>query len=480
MSPLFFFLLLLLFFSPYLPLSLCLSNGDLWSPFVFQSFLCFKKNLEKQRAPRHKRLTIQKLCDIIPVNMKKTIANTAQKTIKQTKTPDQVHISVYTICKNEQQFVERFVTSIWADGKGADKLYILDTGSTDNTVIEFHRVLAVLGIPADWLIIQQKTYDQFRFDTSRNDNMDMIDEANTDALFCIDLDETVIPDFWPDVRKMVASHPNFDRIYYRYAWSHDSQTGDPTWVFWYDKLTKPYWRWRYPVHEALYQPEDHGYTGQYYLDPNKIYLHHYPDNTKSRSSYLPLLQLRAQEYPEDLYGLYYLAREYSFKGDYINALATATTLYVRLTEKNDDYSMMAPLCVMIGHFYELLGKKLDAEHFYKQAITTDAKYAEGYIRLAQLYAYTSQSAKAFETLDSMAHNAEKKEDWKGCPYVWRTWKRCQIEADALCWMGLDKQAYAVMQEALADIKTDDDRTNATRENFYEDYDFISNKLAKQA
>ena len=39
-------------------------------------------------------------------------------------------ICVYAICKNEEKFVDRWYESI----KDADKIIVLDTGSTDSTV----------------------------------------------------------------------------------------------------------------------------------------------------------------------------------------------------------------------------------------------------------------------------------------------------------------------------------------------------------
>ena len=39
-------------------------------------------------------------------------------------------VCVYAICKNEEKFVKRWVASM----KEADEIYVLDTGSTDNTV----------------------------------------------------------------------------------------------------------------------------------------------------------------------------------------------------------------------------------------------------------------------------------------------------------------------------------------------------------
>ena len=39
-------------------------------------------------------------------------------------------VCVYAICKNEEKFVDRWFNSM----KEADEIYVLDTGSIDNTV----------------------------------------------------------------------------------------------------------------------------------------------------------------------------------------------------------------------------------------------------------------------------------------------------------------------------------------------------------
>ncbi len=43
-------------------------------------------------------------------------------------------------------------------------------------------------------------------------------------------------------------------------------------------------------------------------------LNHYPDKNKSRSSYLPLLELSVKEDPEDDRNMHYLGREYMYYG----------------------------------------------------------------------------------------------------------------------------------------------------------------------
>lgn len=54
---------------------------------------------------------------------------------------------------------------------------------------------------------------------------------------------------------------------------------------------------------------------------DSIVLDHYADPEKSRSSYLPLLELAAAENPQDDRMAYYLGREYMYRGQWENCIA---------------------------------------------------------------------------------------------------------------------------------------------------------------
>lgn len=399
-----------------------------------------------------------------------------------------VKVAVYTICKNESKFVDQWVQNIWCNGKGANQVFVLDTGSTDDTLKQFEDVVTKYNIPTGWLQVKQQVIAPWRFDVARNVSLEMIPINQYDALYCIDLDELVIEDFWVDLRKEVFKHPNFDRIYYKYAWSHNSE-GDPDWVFWYDKIHggRGGWKWEYPVHETLICPSKdlYSYEGCYYLDPNKIYLHHYPDSTKSRSSYLGLLKLRAEEHPEDLYGLFYLAREYSFRNDWKNCIITATGLYIQLLRGNpsvtdlaaiDDMGMLPAVAALIGDGYLQLGMRPEAEFFYEISIKHGPSYRAGYIKLAQLQAWEGKSAESLSTLHLMDKSTIRSNDWREVPLYWRAWKIKQIEADALCWEGRYQDAWVLFTEALQDIEALKDHQLATSENFFSDYNWCAKQL----
>ena len=70
-------------------------------------------------------------------------------------------IVVYAICKNEDNFIDRWFNSM----KEADDIYVLDTGSTDNSF----KHLKKLGVHA-----VQKIIDPWRFDVARNESLKLV------------------------------------------------------------------------------------------------------------------------------------------------------------------------------------------------------------------------------------------------------------------------------------------------------------------
>ena len=84
-------------------------------------------------------------------------------------------VCVYAICKNESQFVERFMDSM----SEADDIVVLDTGSTDGTP----ELLRSLGAS-----VTEETISPWRFDTARNRSMELI-PPEADICVCTDLDE---------------------------------------------------------------------------------------------------------------------------------------------------------------------------------------------------------------------------------------------------------------------------------------------------
>ena len=212
-------------------------------------------------------------------------------------------ICVYAICKNEEKFVERWVNSV----KEADEIYVLDTGSMDNTVEELKK----RGV-----IVSQKEINPWRFDVARNLSLDMVPN-DADICVCIDLDE-VLEVGW---RKKLEKIWNIDinRLRYNYNWSLDDKN-NPIVNFYIEKIhTRNNYKWLHPVHEVL------KYTGngtERFITTDDITVNHYPDNNKSRSNYLPLLELSVKESPNNDRNMHYLGREYMYYGRWNECIDT--------------------------------------------------------------------------------------------------------------------------------------------------------------
>lgn len=211
-------------------------------------------------------------------------------------------VCVYAICKNEEKFVDRWVDSM----QEADKIYVLDTGSTDNTVEKLKKrgVEVKIGKIEPW-----------RFDIARNESLKLVPD-DYDICVCTDLDEVFISGWREKLERIWQK--NTTRVRYNYNWSFDNQ-GNPTVNFYIEKihLRKGY-QWTHPVHEVLtyLNGEEHAIT------TDEITLNHYPDSTKSRSSYLPLLELSVEESPNDDRNMHYLGREYMYYGKWNECIDT--------------------------------------------------------------------------------------------------------------------------------------------------------------
>lgn len=281
-------------------------------------------------------------------------------------------ICVYAICRNEKQFVEKWLESM----SEADYIVVLDTGSTDGTYEMLKNDPRVYSC-------EQKIISPWRFDVARNEGMLLIpDDAN--ILLSTDLDEILEPG-WAKVIRDKWDPKQHVRGDYKYAWSHND-SGEPGRIFYYDKLHDRNWYWTAPVHELLTSElydDDYRYSHEIDLFNHGVYLHHYPDQTKSRSNYLPLLELRAKETPEDYYGLYYLSHEYYYRGQYENSIKVLNKILDCYSDKFSDDERAAAY-LFIGDNYRALQDLIKAIYYYNRAIDVDKTYRESYLSIAEI------------------------------------------------------------------------------------------------
>lgn len=295
-------------------------------------------------------------------------------------------VCVYAISKNEEKFVKRWFESV----KEADEVYVLDTGSTDKTV----QLLESLGVNVTTDII-----NPWRFDIARNKSLELVPD-DTDICVCIDLDE-VFEKGW---RKILEDNWDSDttRARYNYNWSLDSDNR-PIVNFYIEKIhNRKDYIWEHPVHEVL------RYTGkevENFKVIDDITVNHYPDITKSRSSYLSLLELSVKESPLDDRNMHYLGREYMYYGKYQEAIDTLINhLSLKTSTWKDERCASMRF---IGRCYKYLGRYNESEMWYKLAIKEAPYLRDPYMEMAILK-YLQQDFKLVEhyillALDIQSH-----------------------------------------------------------------------------
>lgn len=310
-------------------------------------------------------------------------------------------VCVYAISKNEEQFVDRWVNSV----QEADAIYVLDTGSSDETV----KRLQERGVH-----VTQKIIDPWRFDVARNESLKLVPE-DTDICICIDLDEVFLPGW----RKTLETlwQKDTTRLSYNYNWSFN-ELGTPAVNFYIEKIHARHgYTWTHPVHEVLTY---HGDIEQK-VTTNLITVNHYPDTTKSRKSYLPLLELSVLEDPEDDRNMHYLGREYMYYGRYQEAIDTLIRhLHLpKATWKDERCASMR----FIARCYKYLKRYDEAEMWLQKAIHEAPYLRDPYMELALLY-YELENWKEVEVYTSLALAITKKEktyinevfSWDETPY----------------------------------------------------------------
>jgi glycosyltransferase involved in cell wall biosynthesis len=216
-----------------------------------------------------------------------------------------MRIAVYTIALNEEKHVERWFES----AKDADVLLIADTGSTDKTGL----LAKAFGIEVFDIRISP-----WRFDHARNASLALIPE---DIDICIQLDmDEVLPKGWRQVVEAAFSEGNTWPIYKHVTSRHPDGT-----ILSYQEYFKIHPRngffWKYPIHEVLV----HDPNATFHRRSIQLEVDHLQDSSKSRKSYLDLLEMAVEEAPSDWRMNHYLNREYFYNHEWLKVLQTAYT-----------------------------------------------------------------------------------------------------------------------------------------------------------
>ena len=312
-------------------------------------------------------------------------------------------VCVYAICKNEEKHIKRWYESM----KEANEIFVLDTGSTDNS----YNLLKELGVH-----VIKKDINPFRFDIARNESLNLIPD-DYDICVCTDFDE-VFESGW---RKKLEEiwQKDTDRIAYNYNWMLDKDN-NPVINFYIEKIhSRNNYIWTHPVHEVL------KYTGkrkENIITTDNITLNHYPDNSKSRDSYLPLLELSVKEDPNDDRNMHYLGREYMYHKKYNEAIDTLEKhlLLPTATWKDERAASMR----FIARCYKQLNRPIESKMWLNLAIKEAPHLRDGYIELAileySLKEYNNFINNCLKALEIKTHNKtyiNEKFSWDNTVYL---------------------------------------------------------------
>lgn len=344
-------------------------------------------------------------------------------------------ICVYAICKNEEQFVDKWYESM----KEADAIVVLDTGSTDNTV----QKLRDHGVK-----VEVKEITPWRFDVARNESLKLVpDDCN--ILICTDLDE-ILHEGWSKPLREKWIEGVHTRACYKYIWSH-TRDGAPGRIFAYNKIHDRHWIWKYPVHELLIDTTNND-TEHYDISKqldlfDEVTLEHFPDPKKSRSSYLGLLEQRAQEYPEDCYGHIYLSHEYRYRGFYEKSNEALQHILEKF-DKQIDSVERASCYLFMGDNYVSLNNKEEAIKCYLKCIETNPTYREGYINLAHVYNDMKEYDKAICYIKDAFANSYRHYSWLERDISW-SYEPYDILCIAYYYTGRKKDSLVCALKALS-------------------------------
>jgi tetratricopeptide (TPR) repeat protein len=272
-----------------------------------------------------------------------------------------LRIAVYAIARDEALHVERFMASV----AEADVVCIADTGSRDGTT----KALSHAGVQTASI-----TIDPWRFDDARNAALALV-PPDVDVCVSLDLDEVIQPGWRNAVR--AAWSADTTRLSYPFvaSWNAD---GSPGVTFWNNRIhARRGYRWRLPIHEVLAW---YGPGREQVVQAPAVSVHHYPDESKSRGSYLALLVAAVADAPDDPRLRHYLGREYTYYGRHEDAVAELRRA-LQLPANSWD-SQRAEACRLIARSFDALGQSEEALGWYWRGVAEQPRQRENWVALA--------------------------------------------------------------------------------------------------
>lgn len=309
------------------------------------------------------------------------------------KIREKITLTVYGICKNEKQNVEKYLKSF----ARADYVCLLDTGSTDGT----WELLTEMRKTYPNLIIAQKEIKPWRFDAARNESMTLIPPETT-MFFMADLDEVIKEEDWPQKVKE-AWQPLFSRGQYTYNRDIDKDGNIIKAIQEYRIHSKDWYKWINIVHEALI---NHAGQKQFLIDvttPVDIIVWHYPTK-QGKTNYVELCEEDLKENPEDWVMHLQLAIEYEVREELEKAVNHFNFI---ISQKNTLQAFEVARCYFgIGRYHLLKNNLREALFYFAQGRVADPTMADNYTAAAEIYYNNKQFDRAIELCKEAIRNCK--------------------------------------------------------------------------
>lgn len=303
-----------------------------------------------------------------------------------------MNFDVCLIARNEALTLPRLVGSLKEFQARGGNIYVLDTGSTDNTI----EVAKGLGCKVE------AVGDKFRIKIDK----ELADKINTkfvvegespvvkegESLFDFASARNYIADF--ATNDMIAT-PDCDEIYtkldldriqaeidkgaeqfeYQFVFSHDG-LGNPVIKFMHSKFyNRKKMKWVGVIHEVLSGP-----AKRVYLDESIIKLEHYQNEKTNRSGYLKGLAIDCFNNPTNDRNSHYFAREMMYHGMNKSAIKE----FKNHIAMNCWPTEAAQSMMYVGDCYGALGDTDEMLKWYVKSVEKEAR-REPLMRLAEYY-----------------------------------------------------------------------------------------------
>lgn len=272
--------------------------------------------------------------------------------------------AIYTIAKNEACNVKGFMSA--AEGCG---VYVLDTGSTDNTVqlLKDHGANVVQKVIAPW-----------RFDTARNEALALVPDT-VDVCVSLDLDERISTGWQSKLKSEWLG--NVGKYRYIAEWADEDCTIPSVQSSRARIHSRKGYEWHRLVHEII-RPLPN--TTKVLCDTS-ILVKHYQKG-KSRD-YTSAVKKLLKENPNDVNGWLQLAVEYHRKEKFSEAV-DAFRKYIKLTEDDENEAVRfhrAHAWLNISQCLYKLGQKDAVIRALFSAVAAEPKCREAWTHLAHVF-----------------------------------------------------------------------------------------------